>query len=77
MCFVDETIFKRYNNTAPATAQSLKKILRKEKKEKQDHLTPALAPRSSGSASLSTALSDRRVITVSHSSWDHVDVTSG
>lgn len=33
--FVDETIFKRYNNTAPATAPSLKKILRKEKKEKK------------------------------------------
>lgn len=70
--------FKRYNNTAPATAPSLKKDFEERKKrKKKGHLTPALAPRSSGSASLSTALSDRRVITVSHSSWDHVDVTSG
>ncbi len=46
-------------------------------KKKNDHLTPALALRSFGFTSLSTSLSDQRVITVSHFSWDHVDVTSG
>lgn len=57
---------------APTIASSQKK-----KKKKKDHLTPALAPWSFGVASKSTTLSDQCVISVSHFSWDHADVTSG
>lgn len=37
--FVDETIFKSYNNTAPTIAPSLKKIVRKEKKKEEKKTT--------------------------------------